>query len=96
MTIFFFRICLLGERLLSTSSYVTCSKNDTLLKAAYSQSGGAEFWNKTVLRFISGVPGITSGIFTGEYLTKCIKGREWGLEPIITFQVGRVNTKNQD
>ena len=62
------RICLLGSKLLASTSYHECSRNDTLLSQAYGND--EQFWQNNPLSYVNGVPGITSDSFVGEYLTK--------------------------
>lgn len=62
------RICLLGSKLLASTSYHECSRNDTLLSQAYGND--EQFWRSNPLSYVNGVPGITSDSFVGEYLTK--------------------------
>ena len=62
------RICLLGSKLLASTSYHECSRNDTLLSQAYGND--EQFWQSNPLSYMNGVPGITSDSFVGEYLTK--------------------------
>ena len=62
------RICLLGSKLLASTSYHECSRNDTLLIQAYGND--EQFWQNNPLSYVNGVPGITSDSFVGEYLTK--------------------------
>ena len=67
----FHSICLIGSKLLASSSYHKCSTNDSLLLSAYGNN--EEFWKHNPLSYVCGVPGITSGFFSGKnyslYLT---------------------------
>ncbi|KAK3746404.1 hypothetical protein QZH41_018221 [Actinostola sp. cb2023] len=55
------KICVLGNTVLESTSYDTCSRNDSRLAAAY--GANSDFWNTTSLKYIDGVPGITGGVF---------------------------------
>ncbi|RDD47585.1 Solute carrier family 12 member 6 [Trichoplax sp. H2] len=57
------RICLIGDKLLMSGNY-TCSPNSTFLSDLYNASELA------LLREIPGIPGIASGIFTENALSK--------------------------
>ena len=59
---------MLGSKLLASTSYHECSRNDTLLSQAYGND--EQFWQNNPLSYVNGVPGITSDSFVGEYLTK--------------------------
>lgn len=63
---FFPRICLLGNKLLASSSYHECSRNDTLLNSTYGND--ETFWKDNPLSYVVGVPGITSGVFVGKII----------------------------
>lgn len=58
------RICLLGNKLLASSSYHKCSRNDTLLNSTYGDD--ETFWKNNPLSYVVGVPGITSGVYVGK------------------------------
>ncbi|XP_031562034.1 solute carrier family 12 member 6-like [Actinia tenebrosa] len=68
------KICILGKTVLSTTSYDTCSRNDSKLIAAYGSN--SEFWNSTSLKYIDGVPGITGGVFAGNARSFYVKKNE--------------------
>ena len=59
---------MLGSKLLASTSYHECSRNDTLLSQAYGND--EQFWQNNPLSYVNGVPGITSDSFVGEYLRK--------------------------
>ena len=64
------RICLLGNKLLASSSYHECSRNDSLLNSTY---GDETFWKDNPLSYVVGVPGITSGVFDGNLISQSIQ-----------------------
>lgn len=67
-------ICLIGSKLLASSSYHKCSTNDSLLSSAYGNN--EEFWKHNPLSYVCGVPGITSGFFSDNWNSKYLKKNE--------------------
>ena len=57
---------MLGNKLLASSSYHECSRNDTLLNSTY--GGDETFWKNNPLSYVNGVPGITSGVDVGKII----------------------------
>ncbi|XP_048576392.1 solute carrier family 12 member 6 isoform X1 [Nematostella vectensis] len=68
------KVCILGDAILAKSSYETCSYNDSMLRTAYGSD--PLFWNSTRLRYVKGVPGITSGVFTENAKSHYLKKNE--------------------
>ncbi|KAL9974990.1 hypothetical protein ACROYT_G012103 [Oculina patagonica] len=68
------RICLLGDKLLASSSYNECSRNDTLLNSTYGNDN--TFWKNNPLSHVVGVPGITSGVFVDNWQSQYLKKGE--------------------
>lgn len=56
----------MGNKLLASSSYHECSRNDTLLNTTYGNDEA--FWKNNPLSYVVGVPGITSGVFVGKQI----------------------------
>ena len=54
---------MLGDRLLASKAYDSCSKNDTKLKELFERTS---FWNHTGIKDIDGAPGLSSGVFDGK------------------------------
>ncbi|EDO35443.1 predicted protein [Nematostella vectensis] len=73
-TVKFSEVCILGDAILAKSSYETCSYNDSMLRTAYGSD--PVFWNSTRLRYVKGVPGITSGVFTENAKSHYLKKNE--------------------
>lgn len=59
---------MLDKRLLASSAYESCSKNDTKLKMLFQKTS---FWNTTKIRESDGAPGLPSGVFDGEDIKYC-------------------------
>ena len=57
------RICMLGDRLLTSKAFSQCSKNDTGIKKLFEHSS---FWNTSRIKNIDGAPGLSSGVFDGK------------------------------
>lgn len=63
-----FSVCYLGNHLLYQSSYDTCNKNDSVLVQLYqSDPSASAFFNMSSVHEKTAIPGITSGLFSGEF-----------------------------
>ena len=62
---------MLGNKLLASSSYHECSRNDSLLNSTYGDD--ETFWKDNPLSYVVGVPGITSGVFDGNLISQSIQ-----------------------
>lgn len=71
---FISRVCFVGNHLVSSSSYNTCSKNDSKLQNLYytNSRSSSSYFNASSVFTATSVPGITGNVFKGIFFVICM------------------------
>ena len=71
---FISRVCFVGNHLVSSSSYNTCSKNDSKLQNLYytNSRSSSSYFNASSVFTATSIPGITGNVFKGIFFVICM------------------------